>query len=52
MDDPLDVPGGPRIPLAELSWRFTPGGGPGGQHANRASTAAAGPPSTSPVPRR
>lgn len=26
------------IPEAELSWRFTPSGGPGGQHANRSST--------------
>jgi ribosome-associated protein len=40
MDDPLVVPGGPRIPLAELTWRFTPSGGPGGQHANRSSTRA------------
>lgn len=28
------------IPDLELSWRFTPSGGPGGQHANRASTRA------------
>ncbi|HYA68176.1 MAG TPA: alternative ribosome rescue aminoacyl-tRNA hydrolase ArfB [Acidimicrobiales bacterium] len=26
------------IPLDELQWRFTTGGGPGGQHANKAST--------------
>lgn len=26
------------IPDAELDWRFTTSGGPGGQHANRAST--------------
>ncbi len=26
------------IPDAELAWRFSPSGGPGGQHANRAST--------------
>jgi ribosome-associated protein len=26
------------IPDAELSWRFGPSGGPGGQHANRANT--------------
>ena len=26
------------IPLEELRWRFTTGGGPGGQHANKAST--------------
>jgi ribosome-associated protein len=26
------------IPLHELRWRFTTGGGPGGQHANKAST--------------
>lgn len=29
-----------RIPLAELTWRFTTSGGPGGQHANRSRTAA------------
>jgi ribosome-associated protein len=28
------------IPDAELQWRFTPSGGPGGQHANRANTRA------------
>src|ERR1700730_6727309 len=27
-----------RIPLEELSWRFTGSGGPGGQHANTANT--------------
>jgi ribosome-associated protein len=26
------------VPLQELQWRFTPSGGPGGQHANRSST--------------
>lgn len=26
------------IPLSELEWRFTPSGGPGGQHANRSNT--------------
>src|SRR5437879_5668668 len=26
------------IPWGELEWRFTPSGGPGGQHANRSST--------------
>ena len=26
------------IPVAELEWRFTPSGGPGGQHANKANT--------------
>lgn len=26
------------IPLDELDWRFTTSGGPGGQHANKAST--------------
>ncbi|MBC8365520.1 MAG: aminoacyl-tRNA hydrolase [Actinobacteria bacterium] len=32
--------GGPgcRIPAGEVSWRFGPSGGPGGQHANRAHT--------------
>ncbi|MDP2622395.1 MAG: alternative ribosome rescue aminoacyl-tRNA hydrolase ArfB [Actinomycetota bacterium] len=28
------------IPAAELVWRFDPSGGPGGQHANKASTRA------------
>lgn len=26
------------LPEAELSWQFTPSGGPGGQHANKAAT--------------
>lgn len=38
--DALRVTATCRIPLAELSWRFTPSGGPGGQHANKASTRA------------
>jgi ribosome-associated protein len=29
-----------RIPLAELQWRFSRSGGPGGQHANTADTRA------------
>lgn len=28
------------IPDAELQWRFSPSGGPGGQHANKANTRA------------
>ena len=28
------------IPADELEWRFSPAGGPGGQHANRSSTRA------------
>ena len=46
-----------RIPLAELEWRFTASGGPGGQHANRSNTRAevrfdvAGSPSLGPVQR-
>ena len=46
-----------RIPLAELDWRFTPSGGPGGQHANRSNTRVevrfdvAGSPSLGPVQR-
>lgn len=28
------------IPATELSWSFSPSGGPGGQHANRSSTRA------------
>lgn len=29
-----------RIPYRELEWRFSPSGGPGGQHANRAHSRA------------
>ncbi|HEX8581318.1 MAG TPA: alternative ribosome rescue aminoacyl-tRNA hydrolase ArfB [Acidimicrobiales bacterium] len=36
----LRVNGSLRIPLAELTWRFGPSGGPGGQHANRSNTRA------------
>jgi ribosome-associated protein len=32
------VTSGLSIPLAELQFRFTPSGGPGGQHANKVST--------------
>ena len=35
---PIDVDAGLVLPDAELEWRFTPSGGPGGQHANRAHT--------------
>ena len=44
-----DEPAGPEalrvnrslaIPLAELAWRFTGSGGPGGQHANTSNTRA------------
>ena len=38
-DDDLDV-GDWTIPSAELDWRFTTSGGPGGQHANRSNTRA------------
>ena len=34
----IDVNPGLIIPDAELVWRFTPSGGPGGQHANKANT--------------
>ncbi len=27
-----------RIPVSEISWKFGPTGGPGGQHANRSNT--------------
>src|SRR5947199_8266736 len=40
MDDVLIVNRSLRIPLGELEWRFTPSGGPGGQHANRSNTRA------------
>ena len=38
MHEPLHVDERITIPAAELHWRFDPSGGPGGQHANRAST--------------
>jgi ribosome-associated protein len=34
----LRVSRGLKIPLRELSWRFTASGGPGGQHANTSNT--------------
>src|SRR3954466_11421878 len=40
MEDVLRVSATLRIPLDELEWRFTPSGGPGGQHANRSNTRA------------
>ncbi len=39
-DGPLHVNGGLVIPATELTWRFGPSGGPGGQHANTANTRA------------
>jgi ribosome-associated protein len=38
VDDELRVNRTLRIPSDELEWRFTPSGGPGGQHANRSNT--------------
>ena len=35
---PVVVDDGLTIPDAELAWRFTASGGPGGQHANRSHT--------------
>lgn len=37
-DDGVVVKPGLTIPDAELTWRFTGSGGPGGQHANTANT--------------
>jgi ribosome-associated protein len=39
-DDPLDLqlPGGRVVPAAQLAWRATTSGGPGGQHANRTAS--------------
>ena len=37
-DDWLQVTRSCRIPLAELEWRVSRSGGPGGQHANTADT--------------
>lgn len=39
-DGVLRVRGDCVIARGELSWRFVPSGGPGGQHANRAATRA------------
>ena len=39
-DDVLRVTRTCAIPVAELEWRFTASGGPGGQHANRSNTRA------------
>lgn len=36
----LRVSGSLTIPLAELTWRFSRSGGPGGQHANTSDTRA------------
>ena len=36
----LRVTRGLAIPMEELRWRFSPSGGPGGQHANKTSTRA------------
>jgi ribosome-associated protein len=36
----LRIAPGVAIPVAELEWRFTGSGGPGGQHANTANTRA------------
>src|SRR4051812_13195070 len=38
MDDALRVNRTLSIPIDEFEWRFTPSGGPGGQHANRSNT--------------
>ncbi|MGH9150103.1 MAG: aminoacyl-tRNA hydrolase, partial [Acidimicrobiales bacterium] len=40
MDGELRVSRTCRIPHAELEWRFSASGGPGGQHANTANTRA------------
>jgi ribosome-associated protein len=36
----VKVAPGVRVPLAELSWRFSASGGPGGQHVNTSNTRA------------
>ena len=38
MQEPLEIRHDITIPAAELQERFDPSGGPGGQHANRASS--------------
>lgn len=37
---PIEVDSTLVIPDAEIQWKFSPSGGPGGQHANRSSTRA------------
>jgi ribosome-associated protein len=37
-DDIIQIEGGPAIPRAELTYRATRSGGPGGQHVNTSST--------------
>jgi ribosome-associated protein len=38
LDAPLRITPSLTVPAAELSWRFSASGGPGGQHANTANT--------------
>ena len=40
MSESIPIRPGVAIPLAELAFRFTRSGGPGGQHVNKASTQA------------
>jgi ribosome-associated protein len=40
MADVLRVTRTCAIPMSEIEWRFSPSGGPGGQHANRSNTRA------------
>ena len=40
MQEPLEIRPGLTVPPSELQERFDPSGGPGGQHANRASSRA------------
>lgn len=40
MSDAIPIDDELVIPARELEWRFDPAGGPGGQHANRASSRA------------
>ncbi len=40
VDQPLRVSSRIEIPAAELNWRFSRSGGPGGQHANTSDTRA------------
>ena len=37
-DRDLSVGPGCRVPATEVTWRFGPSGGPGGQHANRVNS--------------
>jgi ribosome-associated protein len=40
VEQELRIAPGVSVPVGELEWRFTPAGGPGGQHVNTSNTRA------------